>query len=74
MSASVSEGRLILEVEDDGVGCDPASINEQRRIGIGNVRERLALLYSAASLELTGAPGRGFRARITIPIAELDKT
>jgi signal transduction histidine kinase len=72
VSASLGEGRLLLEVEDDGMGCDPATINEKRRIGIGNVRERLALLYSSAFLELRGSPGEGFRARIVIPLAELE--
>lgn len=73
VTAAIDGGRLVLEVEDDGVGCDPSSINEQRRIGIGNVRERLALLYSSASLELSGAQGRGFKARIAIPLAELER-
>ncbi len=73
VSARIGEGRLILEVEDDGVGCDPSSISELRRIGIGNVRERIALLYSSASLELEGGSGRGFRARIAIPVAELER-
>jgi len=72
VSARIVEGRLLLTVEDDGVGCEIASINEHRRIGIGNVRERLALLYSSASLELEGSPGGGFRARISIPLAELE--
>jgi len=72
MSARVIEGKLVIEVADDGVGCDPLSINERSRIGIGNVRERLALLYSRASLELEGGRGRGFVSRISIPIAELE--
>jgi hypothetical protein len=73
VSARVDSGRLVIEVEDDGVGCDPAGIDEKKRIGIGNVRERLSLLYSSASLELSGAPGSGFRSRITIALAELGR-
>jgi sensor histidine kinase YesM len=72
VSARVLGGELVLEVEDDGVGCDPASIRERERIGIGNVRERLSLLYSSASLSLDGGPELGFRARIEIPLAELE--
>jgi HAMP domain-containing protein len=64
--------RLILEVSDDGVGCDPASIDEKKRVGIGNVRERLSLLYASASLELEGSLGAGFVARISIPLKELE--
>jgi sensor histidine kinase YesM len=72
VSARVERGLLLLEVADDGVGCDPVGIDEKRRIGIGNVRERLALLYSSAILELSGSPGSGFRALIAIPLAELE--
>ena len=72
ISARLEDGRLVIEVEDDGVGCDPAAIDEKRRIGIGNVRERLALLYSSAVLELAGSPLSGFRARIAIPLAVLE--
>jgi sensor histidine kinase YesM len=63
---------LILEVSDDGVGCDPSSIDEKKRVGIGNVRERLSLLYASASLELEGSLGSGFVARISIPLKELE--
>jgi hypothetical protein len=73
VSARIEGERLLLEVEDDGVGCDPAAIDEKRRIGIGNVRERLALLYSQATLELSGSPGSGFTARIAIPLRELER-
>ena len=72
VSARIEGNRLVIEVEDDGVGCDPASIDERKRIGIGNVRERLALLYSSAAFELEGKPGSGFTARIAIPLAELE--
>jgi sensor histidine kinase YesM len=73
VSARIEGDRLVLSVEDDGVGCDPSTIDEKKRIGIGNVRERLTLLYSSAVLELDGAPLSGFRARIAIPLAELER-
>jgi sensor histidine kinase YesM len=73
VSARIVEERLVLEVEDDGAGCDPSAVAERERIGIGNVRERLALLYPRASLTLSGALGSGFKARIDIPLAELDR-
>ena len=60
-------------MEDDGIGCDPAAIRDPGRIGIVNVRERLALLYSSSDLELSSSPGSGFKARIAIPVAELDR-
>ena len=72
ISARVERSSLVLEVEADGVGCEASAIDERKRIGIGNVRERLSLLYATASLELDSAPGTGFRARIAIPLAELE--
>ena len=64
-------GRAIIEVEDDGLG-----ISEERMqialtsgIGLSNVHERLRVLYGATGrLELTGAPGKGVRARVEIPL------
>jgi two-component system sensor histidine kinase YesM len=73
VSGKIDSGALVLEVEDDGIGCDPAAIRDPGRIGIVNVRERLALLYSSSDLELSSSPGSGFKARIAIPVAELDR-
>jgi len=72
VSARALAGELVISVEDDGVGCDPATIRERERIGIGNVRERLSLQYSSATLLLGGGAGVGFSAKIGIPISELD--
>jgi sensor histidine kinase YesM len=71
-SARRLDGELVISVEDDGVGCDPGTIRERERIGIGNVRERLSLLYAQATLRLDGGVGVGFRAKIAIPLAELE--
>jgi sensor histidine kinase YesM len=72
VSARLAGGDLFIEVEDDGVGCDPESIERRERIGIENVRERLSLLYTSASLGLEGALGSGFKAGIRIPVAEAE--
>ncbi len=61
---------LAITVSDDGTGCDPAELSSKSRVGLGNIGERLAILYSGASLSLSGAPGAGFRAIIRIPLAE----
>jgi len=65
-----ANGRLMIEVIDDGVG-----IPEQRRsevfdsgIGISNVRERLKVLYGQDySLEIESRPGQGTAIRFEIP-------
>ncbi|GAA3408624.1 sensor histidine kinase [Paenibacillus hodogayensis] len=62
--------RLHLEVTDNGVGLAAATRYPRRRqgIGIGNLRERLALLYRGeAELRLI-ALERGTIARMTLPL------
>jgi hypothetical protein len=71
ISARVEGALLLLRVEDDGVGCDPASIDEKERVGLGNVRERMGLLYPEASLVLRGRRGVGFAAELRIPVEAL---
>jgi len=62
--ANESEGRLVIEVCDNGAGA--AEIREG--VGISNTRARLAQLYgSTGQLELGNAPGGGFHARLGIP-------
>lgn len=66
-------GRMIVEVEDDGVGMGARPQNgiERQGAGIGmrNVRERLEVLYGeAAQLIVTSRPGRGTLVTIEIPV------
>jgi two-component system LytT family sensor kinase len=63
-------GRVLLEVEDDGMGFVLDRLNEPMASGIGlsNVRERLRVIYGAAyQLTLSSEPGRGTTARIEVP-------
>ena len=70
LRAKRGNGRLMIEVVDDGVG-----IPEQRRsevfdsgIGISNVRERLKVLYGQDfSLKIDSQPGQGTAIRFEIP-------
>lgn len=73
--------RLVLEVEDDGLGIPPERIstedpsNTLRRPGLGvgmrNVRERMHVLYgSLASVEMNGRPGRGTQVMLSMPILD----
>jgi two-component system LytT family sensor kinase len=64
------DGRLLLEIEDNGVG-----ISEEKMphvyvegIGLSNVRERLRVLYGADfNLDIRSTPGTGTVIRIDIP-------
>jgi two-component sensor histidine kinase len=72
ITASIEDERLHINIADDGVGAVPEVVDEQRDlrgVGIRSVRQRLAARYgSTASLRIDTAPGRGFRASITLPV------
>lgn len=65
------ERRLLLAVEDDGVGIDEArlgTILQQAGIGVSNVNERLQVLFGGAyRLEIASRPGMGTRTEIEFP-------
>jgi sensor histidine kinase YesM len=65
---------LVLTVQDDGAGCEPARLNpsqapaQRQGIGLGALRRRFALDYEGrARLHIHTAPGAGFRVDIWIP-------
>ncbi len=64
------ENRLIIEVEDNGVGIPADRLNRlaAQGIGISNVHERLKLLYGDEfRMQIESHPGRGTRIRIEVP-------
>lgn len=63
-------GRLVLEIEDDGVGIPEAELAGvlSKGIGLSNVRERLKVLYNQDyRMLIDSQPGRGTRIEIEIP-------
>jgi len=66
--------RLVIEVEDDGVGIgatqqSPRGSVEGAGIGMANVAERLKVLYGdAAKMIVDGREGRGTLIRLRLPI------
>jgi two-component system LytT family sensor kinase len=67
-------GKLMIEVEDDGVGIAPGRphssgvLHQGTGIGMSNVRERLDVLFGdAAVFEVTSRPGRGTRITMEMP-------
>jgi two-component system LytT family sensor kinase len=77
-SRITDEGRLMVEVEDDGVGMAPERENASpvsglvrpgSGIGVRNVRERMAVLYGdLAAVEINSRPGRGTKVTLLMPI------
>ncbi|HSM38221.1 MAG TPA: ATP-binding protein, partial [Candidatus Limnocylindrales bacterium] len=62
--------RLTLEIRDDGVGFDPATVPLRPvaggQQGLANLRRRAELLN--AQLEIRSAPGQGTALSLTMPI------
>jgi two-component system LytT family sensor kinase len=59
-------GRLLIEVIDDGPGFSASGVREG--VGLANTRARLEQLYGdRQSMELVTAPGGGFRVALSIP-------
>lgn len=70
LRAAVRADRLEVSVGDDGPGADPAAVATAPGVGLTIVRRRLALLHDdRASLVITTAPGRGFTAALSLPVA-----
>jgi len=85
-SMIVPDGRLLIEVEDDGIGMEPEPMDSIARlgsqevragaesgsgIGMRNVRERMEVLYgSQAEVEVVSRPGRGTKVRLVMPVLE----
>ena len=59
----VVDRKLVLAVEDDGVGFDP---ERQLGAGIAGMRERAALVDG--TLEIDSEPGMGTHVQLTIPL------
>jgi len=85
-STLTGDGRLSIEVEDDGIGMTPEPLESVPRlgsqevragaengsgIGMRNVRERMEVLYgSQAEVEVVSRPGRGTKVRLVMPVLE----
>ncbi len=62
--ARPAQGRLFLEIEDDGAGFTPTTPSVGR--GLENVHERAAVLDG--DLVIDSAPGEGTRITLTVPL------
>lgn len=70
LATKMQEGRLEIEISDNGMGISPERLGEiyHEGIGISNVRERLRLLYGDQfRMDITSQEGRGTQIRIEIP-------
>jgi two-component system LytT family sensor kinase len=76
LRSRVTNSRLIIEVEDDGVGMGKAQLEESSSwagmgIGMANISERLQVLYGdTARMTIDSHEGRGTMVRIRLPLVE----
>ncbi len=76
-SRLTDDGRMLVEVEDDGVGMAPdrriAGDMQRPGTGIGmrNVRERMEVLYGqGAEVQMESRPGRGTKVSLLMPVLD----
>ncbi len=79
LRSRISDSRVIIEVEDDGVGMGAASILEKPSglggtgIGMANVAERLKVLYGdTARMTIDSHEGKGTLVRLRLPLLQGD--
>jgi two-component system, LytTR family, sensor kinase len=68
--------RLVIEVEDDGVGMAAPGASTSAGTGIGmlNVTERLQVVYGdAAEIKIESQPGRGTLVRLVLPVLQAEE-
>jgi len=73
LRSRLSDSRLIIEVEDDGVGMTATQPGSTRGAGIGmaNISERLQVLYGdTARMTIDSGEGKGTLVRIRLPLLQ----
>jgi len=77
LRSRLSDSKLIIEVEDDGVGMGAANLLERPTglggtgIGMANVAERLKVLYGdTARMTIDSREGKGTLIRLRLPVLE----
>jgi two-component system, LytTR family, sensor kinase len=80
LRSRLTDSRLIIEVEDDGVGMGGAQLEESSTwtgmgIGMANISERLQVLYgNTARMTIDSLEGKGTLVRIRLPLIEADSS
>ena len=66
VTARLDRGRLVLRVEDDGIGFDPSEARENGHHGLRNMANRARQLDGR--LDVQSRPGEGTRVELSVPL------
>ena len=69
LSTREESDRIVIEVDDDGIGFDTQTMENGTSIGLKNIRFRLRSL-TGGTLTIRSTPGKGTKAIISIPRKE----
>jgi signal transduction histidine kinase len=61
----VHDGMVVLEVEDNGIGIDPATLGQGKALGLLGMGERAAMF--GGQVEIAGVPGKGTTVIVRMP-------
>ncbi|MBI2763561.1 MAG: GAF domain-containing sensor histidine kinase [Chloroflexi bacterium] len=67
LAVRIDAGQLVLSIEDDGRGFDPAAPRRAGHLGLSNLEERAASI--GAALDISSHPGAGTRIIVQLPIS-----
>lgn len=69
VTLTMEKGQILLLVEDEGIGFDPAAIEPgEEKMGLSSMRERAELM--GGTIDVDSRPGVGTRIRVEIPRGE----
>ena len=71
ISLRCAEGRLLLDIRDDGIGCESRTVH-QGSIGLRGLQERVRELDGVLTIHT--APGEGMRLNIDLPLVTREVT
>jgi LytS/YehU family sensor histidine kinase len=70
LRARVADGRLVIEVEDDGAGSSAAQLESSTGTGLRRLRERLVALFGPSADLVVQPRPQGVIARLELPAAD----
>ena len=65
---TVRDDKLVVLVEDDGVGFDPGTVSTEDHLGLFGIRERSEMI--GATLVVESAPGKGTTIMLEVGYAD----